>query len=131
MLSHMTHRARALRASATCAEHLLWEALRARRMCGAKFRRQAPLGPFIVDFYCAAARLVIEADGARHFPRPVCDDVRDAVLRSAGITVLRFANEQILHDRTRVLETIAAHLRARFPAPSGSGAGGEGPPSKP
>jgi very-short-patch-repair endonuclease len=68
LLRHPTFRARALRRSVTAAEQALWNLLRNRRLDGAKFRRQKPLGPFIVDFYCEAAKLVIEADGAGHFP---------------------------------------------------------------
>jgi len=126
MLSHMTHRARQLRRHATPAERRLWTLLRARRLCGAKFRRQAPLGPFIVDFYCPSAGLVIEADGAGHHPRPQRDEVRDAAMAAAGLTVLRFSNEEILRDEDRVLARIAEHLHSIPPRSAGSGVGGEG-----
>ena len=89
---------------------------------GAKFRRQHPLGPFVVDFYCAEAWLVVEADGAPHFPRPLCDVARDHWLENVGCTVLRFPNRQILEDLPSVLETIRRRLSAS-PLPSGEGSG--------
>ena len=86
--------------------------LRGRRLDGAKFRRQQPLGPYIVDFFCERAGLVIELDGAPHFPRPRRDQIRDAFLRAAGLTVVRFANREVLDHVDRVLEVIRAKLRA-------------------
>jgi very-short-patch-repair endonuclease len=83
----------------------------------AKFRRQHPIGPFIVDFVCMEARLVVEADGAAHFPRPLRDRRRDAWLAAAGFAVLRLPNQLILHHPDRVLDQIRRHLAASFPAP--------------
>jgi adenine-specific DNA-methyltransferase len=92
LLRHPTLRARALRRSSSGAEQALWNLLRNRKLDGAKFRRQHPLGPFIVDFYCESAKLVIEADGAAHFPKPVCDLERAPFFHRLGISVLRFEN---------------------------------------
>ncbi|MBI4952011.1 MAG: DUF559 domain-containing protein [Myxococcales bacterium] len=80
----------------------------------AKFRRQQPLGRFIVDFFCEAARLVVEVDGGHHDDPSVAarDAARDALLRAAGLTVLRLPNEQILHDPERALDRIRQLLRA-------------------
>jgi very-short-patch-repair endonuclease len=110
LLRSSTYRARALRRSSTPAERALWELLRNRRLEGAKFRRQQPLGPYFVDFLCEEARLVVEADGAHHFPPPEHDVVRDAFLRAAGLTVLRLSNHDILSDPDSVLERIRALL---------------------
>src|SRR5262245_52972251 len=93
-----THRARALRRSATPAEHALWDLLRNRRRHGAKFRRQQPIGPYVADFVCKAARLSIEADGAPHFPTRPRDLARDRWLMSVGFTILRFENRKILDE---------------------------------
>ena len=112
ILRHMTYRARSLRFTSTPAEKLLWELLRNRRLKGAKFRRQHPLGQYIIDFYCCKARLAIECDGARHFPRPRRDIIRDAWLRQRGSTVLRFDNHRILKNTALVVRVISRYLNA-------------------
>jgi very-short-patch-repair endonuclease len=104
-----TYRARQLRRAATPAEQALWVTLRGRQLEGAKFRR--PIGPFIADFFCEEAGLVIEADGAAHFPPPSHDIHRDAWLRSFGLTVLRLANDEILRHPERARERICSVLR--------------------
>ncbi len=101
--------ARELRGQMTLAERRLWQRLRAKQMCGLRFRRQEPLGNYIADFYCAAARLVIELDGDSHAERGDSDARRDAVLCADGYTVLRFNNTQIFNDLSSVLATIEAH----------------------
>jgi len=83
----------------------------------AKFRRQHPIGPFIVDFFCKQARLVVEADGAPHFPKPMRDRRRDAWFAAAGLVVLRLPNHIILHHPDRVLDQIHRLLAAHLPAP--------------
>ncbi len=100
-------RARAMRAAPTDAERRLWHALRDRRMQALKFRRQAPIGPYIVDFLCIAHRLVLEADGSQH-AESRHDAVRDAWLAREGYIILRFSNRDILTARESVLATIAA-----------------------
>ena len=99
-------RARAMRREPTEAERKLWYALRDRRMQALKFRRQAPVGPYIVDFLCAAHRFVVEADGSQH-AESERDSVRDAWLAREGYAVLRFSNRDILTARESVLATIA------------------------
>jgi very-short-patch-repair endonuclease len=101
-------RARAMRREPTEAERKLWYALRDRRMQALKFRRQAPVGPYIVDFLCLAHRLVLEADGSQH-AESERDVARDAWLARAGYRVLRFSNRDILMARESVLATIAAN----------------------
>ncbi|MGD0723809.1 MAG: endonuclease domain-containing protein [Roseiarcus sp.] len=100
-------RARAMRRAPTDAERALWYALRDRRMQSVKFRRQAPVGPYIADFLCVEHRLIVEADGDQH-AQGARDDVRDAWLARAGYRVLRFGNRDILRERDSVLATIAA-----------------------
>jgi very-short-patch-repair endonuclease len=110
LLRESTYRARQLRQRSTAAERLLWESLRGRALEGAKFRRQHPIGPYVVDFYCLEARLVIEADGGHHLARRRRDRLRDAYLRRAGLTILRFSNDQILADTDAVIARIRSFL---------------------
>lgn len=100
-----TARARKLRQDQTEAEKRLWYVLRARRFLGLKFRRQAPIGPFIVDFLCKERRLVIEADGGQHADNPR-DRARGQWLEDNGYTVLRFWNSDILTNTSGVLARI-------------------------
>jgi type I restriction enzyme M protein len=122
--SGLLERARELRSKQTPAEDLLWELLRDRQICDAKFRRQHQFGDYLCDFYCHEAKLVIECDGSPHetSSRIQHDAKRDAYLRSQGLTVLRFSNDLVMNDTAAVLDEIALHL----PSPSGRGAGGEG-----
>jgi 2-isopropylmalate synthase len=101
-------RAREMRRSLTDPERKLWYALRDRRFQGVKFRRQAPVGPYIADFLCIAHRLIIEADGGAH-AECAKDAVRDAWLERQGYKVLRFWNRDILTECDNVLATIAAN----------------------
>ena len=105
-------RARSLRANSTDAERIIWSALRAHRMNGASFRRQIPIGPYVVDFVCHAAKLVIELDGGQHFEskQEQRDARRDAYLAAKNFRVLRFNNHDVMSNRQGVLETIAAAL---------------------
>jgi len=100
-------RARAMRRAPTEAELRLWRLLRDRRLSGLKFRRQVPIGPYIVDFLCARARLIIEADGSQH-EESARDERRDAYLARQGWVVLRFWNYDILRHRDSVIDTILA-----------------------
>ncbi|TMJ61204.1 MAG: endonuclease domain-containing protein, partial [Alphaproteobacteria bacterium] len=102
------NQARNLRRNMTDAERVLWRELR-RNGLGWRFRRQFPIPPYIVDFACLEARLVIEADGGQH-NRPGEHDPRDADLRAQGWRVLRFWNNEILENRGGVLERIAEAL---------------------
>jgi len=105
-------RARALRRDLTDAERIIWNEVRAHRLKGAGFRRQTPVGPYIVDFVCHEAKLVIELDGGQHFePEHLAKDTRrDAFLAGNGFRVLRFNNHADMTNRSGVLETIAAAL---------------------
>jgi very-short-patch-repair endonuclease len=102
--------ARALRVTMTDAERRLWACLRGRRLIGYKFRRQHPLGRFIVDFACVEHRLVIEADGGQHCENEA-DERRTAWLERRGWRVLRFWNTDVLTNSEGVQEMILAALR--------------------
>jgi adenine-specific DNA-methyltransferase len=95
-----------LRHDDTEAEARLWESLRDRRLGGWKWRRQVPRGPFIVDFYCAEAKLVVELDGGQHADQVEYDERRTAYLASTGLRVLRFWNSDVLTNRDGVCLTI-------------------------
>jgi very-short-patch-repair endonuclease len=99
--------ARAMRREPTDAERELWYALRDRRLQSVKFRRQAPVGPYIADFLCVRHKLVVEADGSQH-GESVRDGARDVWFARNGYRVLRFWNREILTARESVLATIAA-----------------------
>jgi very-short-patch-repair endonuclease len=88
-------RAKELREEITPAEQKLWAALRVRQLGGYKFRRQHPLGPFIVDFYCNKAKLVIELDGDTHAEQETYDNERTEWLESHGLRVIRFTNNDV------------------------------------
>ena len=100
-------RARQLRRAMTDAETKLWKLLRGRRMLALKFRRQVPVGPYIADFLCIAAKVIVEADGSQHADS-ARDMRRDAFLAGQGYRVLRFWNEEILNRPDEVMATIAA-----------------------
>ncbi len=106
----LTSRARALRRGMTEAERALWRLLRSRALAAAKFRRQHPVPPFIADFACVTARLVVEVDGGQH--GGAADLARDAALARAGWRVLRFWNTDVLGNPAGVLERIVEALRA-------------------
>ncbi|MGH9051853.1 MAG: endonuclease domain-containing protein [Acidimicrobiia bacterium] len=106
-------RARQLRREQTSAEARLWRELR-RGNLGSRFRRQEPIGPYIVDFVCLATRLVVEVDGATH-EDPEPDARRDALLERLGFRVLRFWNGDVYHHLEGVLDRIAAELERPSP----------------
>jgi primosomal protein N' (replication factor Y) len=101
-----TARARRLRRQDTDAEARLWSALRAHRLGGWKWKRQLPFGPFILDFACVEARLVVEVDGGQHAERTVYDARRTAFIEAAGWRVVRFWNSDVLTNRDGVCVTI-------------------------
>ena len=117
-------RARELRRRMTDAERALWRCLRMRQLEGFRFRRQLPVGPYIVDFACLQARLIVEVDGGQH-AGAAGDARRDAFLRSCGFRVLRFWNDEVLRNPEGVCEVILRRL-AGGPPPQPSPAGGGG-----
>jgi very-short-patch-repair endonuclease len=121
------NRARSLRRNFTEAEKAVWALVRAHRLQGASFRRQIPIGPYIVDFVSHGARLVIEVDGGQHFEDKhlKADARRDAFLASKGYRVLRFTNLDVLKKREGVFETIVEALK-KSPLPNPPPQAGEG-----
>ena len=117
-------RARTLRRQSSDAESALWRHLRARRLLGYKFRRQVVMEPYIVDFVCLEARLIIEADGGQHSNQVTYDTRRTAVLEVMGYRVMRFWNHEVLGELQSVLEQIrTALIEAPSPQPSPGGRG--------
>jgi very-short-patch-repair endonuclease len=104
-----TQVARRLRSDQTDAEQRLWLRLRDRRLCGAKFRRQVPIGPYIADFLCHDAKLIVELDGGQHAENET-DLVRTAHLEAAGYRVLRFWNGDVHTNEDGVVERIREML---------------------
>jgi very-short-patch-repair endonuclease len=104
-------RARLLRGRLTDAERKLWHALRDRRFAGAKFRRQVPVGPYVTDFLCYEARLVIEVDGGQH-AESARDRRRDRWFAENAFRVLRFWNNDVHSNLEGVLMVIVDALRA-------------------
>ncbi|MFN8513834.1 MAG: DUF559 domain-containing protein [Thermomicrobiales bacterium] len=98
--------ARALRQRQTPAEQRFWQQLRGSKLEGMRFRRQQPIGPYIVDFYCDAIGLVVEVDGPIHEQQVEYDRERDAYLAAHDLKVLRFTNEAVFSDLERSLATI-------------------------
>ena len=114
MTSERREFARLLRKQPTRAEELLWERLRGSRFDGAKFRRQVPFDRYVADFYCHAAKLVVELDGKQHEWFSDYDAGRTQVLQAVGVRVLRFTNENVCDDIDSVLARIRAELRLPF-----------------
>jgi len=117
-----------MRSAPTEAEQRLWSLVRGKRLGGAKFKRQQPIGRYIVDFVCFDARLVVEVDGSPH-AESASDVVRDDWLKSQGFRVLRFWNNEVLENVEGVATTILAALETPLPNPSPTR--GEGPNSSP
>ena len=112
-------RARELRQTQTPAEKKIWRVLRNRNLCSYKFRRQHPIGRFIVDFYCAQAKLVIEIDGASHGDQEEYDQARTQWLNERGYTVIRFTNQDVKDRLENVAEKIVAVCQNLIPSPHG------------
>ena len=102
--------AKQLRRQSTEAEKRLWAALRSRQLSGAKFRRQVPIGPYVADFVCPAASLVIEIDGGQHGSQAEDDARRSECLAREGYRVVRFWNNEVMDNLPGVLETIMREL---------------------
>ena len=105
-----TRTARTLRRQQGDAERRLWRYLRARQLSGVKFRRQQPIGSYVVDFCALDPELVIEVDGGQHMERAVQDAQRSSYLQGCGYTVLRFWNDDVLQRTEAVLEQIGQEI---------------------
>lgn len=116
--------ARRLRREATDVEQRFWLAVRDRRLAGFKFRRQATIGPFIVDFLCIERLLIVELDGGQHGDE--ADAARTRFLEARGYRVIRFWNNDVADNWQGVLETVSAALIAAPPSPNPLPPVGEG-----
>mgnify|MGYP000678056433 CR=1 FL=1 len=117
--------AKHLRSHMTESENRLWRRLRARRLNGEKFRRQQPIGPYVVDFVHFGARLIVEADGGQHNDA-LHDEKRDNWLREQGFTVMRFWNNEIMSNLDGVLAAVMDAVAGSPLSPGPSPARGEG-----
>jgi very-short-patch-repair endonuclease len=104
-------RARKLRKNMTDAERALWRHLRLRQLDGHKFRRQGRIGPYIADFACLKAQIVVEVDGGQHADAHAYDSRRDDFMRGQGYRVLRFWNNDVLGNMEGVWEVIAVEFK--------------------
>jgi radical SAM superfamily enzyme YgiQ (UPF0313 family) len=118
--------ARDLRSHQTDAEQLLWGILRAKHFLGLKFRRQHPVGRYILDFYCDELKLAVELDGGQHADQQAYDDSRSEFLSAQGIEVLRFWNNQMLGETEGVLESLYQAVQRKAPSPPAPPPQGEG-----
>ena len=111
--------AKFLRANATTAERRLWSLLRGKQLSSLRFRRQQPVGPYVVDFFCPAAKLIIELDGSQHGTDEagVYDEERTRFLNASGYRVLRFSNGDVLRDSQMIVDTIRHAIREHGPLP--------------
>ena len=100
-------RAKDLRSNQTGAEGLLWMHLRNRQLNNLKFRRQHPIGNYIVDFYCAEVGVIVEIDGDTHLDRVEYDQNRTEWLERQGLRVIRFSNKDVYENPAEVLTLIA------------------------
>uniref|UniRef100_UPI003EE69B65 endonuclease domain-containing protein n=1 Tax=Silvania sp. TaxID=3016633 RepID=UPI003EE69B65 len=115
--------AKYLRTNMTPEEGRLWYLLRGRRFYGFKFRRQMPIGPWIVDFACFKAKLIVELDGGQHQDNEGYDLRRTAYLNAHGWRVIRFWNNEFRVNEESVLMTILTHLNRQLPSPQPSPTG--------
>jgi very-short-patch-repair endonuclease len=109
--SPMTNIARGLRQRQTQSEAILWEVLRDRQILGYKFRRQRPIGRFVVDFFCADAKLVLEIDGLIHNYQQAADIERQQMIEEQGMRFVRVTADQVKHDLLQVLAIIRTALQ--------------------
>ena len=109
--------ARLLRRNMTDAEQVLWQKVRRKQIGGVQFYRQKPLLSYVVDFYCPAAKLVVELDGCQHYEpeHQLKDRLRDEALAQLGLRVLRFDDRQVLLETEAVLVVIDAAVREQAP----------------
>ena len=122
-----TSKGRQLRKDSTDAERRMWALLRNRQFADRKFRRQVPIGPYVIDFVCLENRLIVELDGGHHMTREGYDSERTKWLTCQGFRVIRFWNNQVLNEPVSVQEALLGELEmVRPPSPQPSPVKGEG-----
>jgi len=121
MRSRLTDLAKRLRKTSTDAERVLWRSLQGRQLDGLKFRRQHPIGPYVVDFACLERSVVVEIDGGQHAEeaQEAKDGVRDKWLQDEGFRALRFWNHEVLSNTEGVVEAIRAACLYHAPVERG------------
>jgi len=113
----MTSRARGLRSNMTDAEYKMWHALRRDQLHGLHFRRQHPVGPYTLDFYCSSIRLAIEVDGGQHAEQTkLADDRRTRWLSDRAIVVVRYWNHDVLTNLQGVITDLIKRVASRAQA---------------
>ncbi|KPJ73830.1 hypothetical protein AMJ52_03010 [candidate division TA06 bacterium DG_78] len=112
----------------TDAERKMWYKLRNRQLINLKFRRQAPFGPYFLDFYCPQKQIAIEIDGGQHYSIKGCyrDKIREKYLKKSGLRILRYSNSDILNNLDGVLHDILRQLQINNSSPYPSPQRGEG-----
>lgn len=110
-------KAKVLRKNLTHSEKMLWERLRRKQIMNLRFREQHPIDIFIVDFYCHAARLVVELDGEIHLQKKEYDEGRSAEMEKYYIKVIRFSNEEVEKDIENVIKKITSEVKERLESP--------------
>jgi very-short-patch-repair endonuclease len=103
-----------LRNKMTPEETILWERLKGKQICNTRFRRQHPINKFIADFYCHAAKLVVELDGEIHLQQIKYDKERTGILNELGIDVIRFSNSETLKDIDGIIVQIESKVKSRL-----------------
>ncbi len=103
-------RARHLRKTPTDAEKAFWSRLRRQQIDGFRFRRQQPVGPYVVDFFCAQRKIIVEIDGGQHASHAKADAERTAWLESRGYRVVRYWNNEVLGNIDGVLADLRSVL---------------------
>ncbi len=109
--------AKLLRKMMTYSEGILWDKLKGKQMLGLRFRPQHPIEFFIADFYCHAARLVIEIDGEIHSEQTEYDDGREAEMEKYGLKIIRFTNDEVNKEIENVLKKIEIIVKERMQSP--------------
>jgi len=112
--------AKRLRRNQTDAERLMWFRLRDRRLAGWKFKRQAPIDRFVIDFFCADGKIIVEIDGGQHDEDRERDASRTAALEAMGYIVLRFWNSDVIRNTDGVLEVILDTVTQQRSGPLGA-----------
>jgi very-short-patch-repair endonuclease len=107
----LKERSRELRKNQTCAEYLLWQEIRGRKILGFKFTRQKSIMDYIADFYCAELFLIIEVDGSSHDEKQEYDEMRDRELESYGIHIKRYLNEEIEQQLPFVIQDLTQYIQ--------------------
>lgn len=126
MTKRLVPYAKDLRKRSTDAELALWSRVRGRHLCGLKFRRQHPMGKYIVDFICLESKVIIELDGGQHADPEIkaYDRQRDDWLENEGYKILRFWDNDVLSNTDGIVEVIMEHCSGHpplHPSPQGRG----------